>query len=606
MTLKSRLRLTILLPLLVVSVGYSLLSLSTTAGVLFDEAARHAMLLASQTQTLLVQRVEDYKRTAEMPAEAGDIERVWTEMARQDEALARLLEQTMASTRTAVEIDIRGRDGKVLSSSNPTHIGRRGRDATPMREWAELGRFAQIWRVFTRQEDYETIIPLGFSGSGEPVFAVRVLLSSLLLKNTLEPEVNQLLFALSLSLLAAIGIAFLTADIAFLPLRRLSEAIDKVSKGEALSEMVPRESQEVQAVESKLSLLGQQVRGAREDLKQMRGNMQQLLERMEDAVLLFDEKELLVNAGKALEKFLERGRWEMTGAHVSDLFPAGTAAGDLIQGAMALGQTVQNAETTLGARRVLLDLEVLEGRGFLLTIRDVEAKQSITRQLDVSQRLSALNRLTGGVAHEIKNPLNSIGLHLEILKERVGEGDAVATEELRILREETKRLDRVVKTFLNFTKPVELKLAEEDLAALVQGLLQFLTPEAQLKNVALEWKWEGKEAAVRADADLLKQAFLNLLRNGMEAMPEGGALAVGLEAEGADWVLKIADEGVGIPEESRAKIFQLYFTTKAQGSGIGLAVTYRVVQLHNGSIHFDSRSGAGTTFTVRLPRLEKD
>ena len=150
----------------------------------------------------------------------------------------------------------------------------------------------------------------------------------------------------------------------------------RLRRGEALHEPVTREAQEVQIVESKLSLLGEQVRGAKEDLKQMRGNVQQLLERMEDAVLLFDEEEKLVNAGRALEKFLGRGRWEMSGAHVSELFAPGTAAGDLIQGAMALKQNVTNAELTLGERRTVLDLEVLEAKGFLITISDAEAKQS--------------------------------------------------------------------------------------------------------------------------------------------------------------------------------------------------------------------------------------
>lgn len=600
MTLKSRLRLTILLPLLAVAVGYSLLSLSTGASVLFREAAEHAMLLASQTQTLLVQRVDGYGRLED----AAATERQWIEMAAKDAALAKMLEQTMASTRTAVEIDVRARDGRVLSSSNPTSIGKTGRKATPIGEWLELGRARQIWRIFTTKEEYETIIPLGLPGSKQPTFELRVLVSSELLRNTLEPEVSNLLFALAMSLLTSIGIAVLTADVAFLPLRRLSEAIDKVSRGEALNEPVQRETQEVQAVESKLSLLGEQVRGAREDLKQMRGNVQQLLERMEDAVLLFDEQEQLVNAGRALEKFLGRGRWEMTGAHVSELFAAGTPAGDLIQGAMALKQNLSNAEVTLGSRRVVLDLEVLEAKGYFLTIRDAEAKLSITRQLDVSQRLSALNRLTGGVAHEIKNPLNSIGLHLEILRERVGTTDEVAAEELRILREETRRLDRVVKTFLDFTKPVELKLAPLNLEELLSSMMQFLTPEASSKRVLLEFAGAAK-LPIRGDADLLKQAFLNLLRNGMEAMPEGGPLRVETTVDGVDAVVRIADRGVGIPAESRAKIFQLYFTTKNQGSGIGLAVTYRVVQLHNGSIQFESEAGKGTTFELRFPMLEE-
>jgi len=606
MTLKSRLRLTILLPLLAVAVGYSVLSLSTGASVLFREAAERAMLLASQTQTLLVQRVDEYTRQGQPGATIAETELVWIEMASKDEALARMLEQTMASTRTAVEIDVRGQDGRVLSSSNPLSMGKPARKALAMRDWVEMGRLRQIWRIFTKKEEYETIIPLGLPGSSKPTFEVRVLVSSELLRNTLEPEVSNLLFALTMSLLLSIGIAVLTADLAFLPLRRLSEAIDKVSRGEALHEPTPREAQEVQMVESKLSLLGEQVRGAREDLKQMRGNVQQLLERMEDAVLLFDEEENLVNAGRALEKFLGRGRWEMSGAHVSELFTPGSPAGDLIQGAMALKQNVTNAELTLGSRRILLDLEVLEAKGYLLTIRDAEAKQSITRQLDVSQRLSALNRLTGGVAHEIKNPLNSIGLHLEILRERFSGADSVAEEEFRILSDETKRLDRVVKTFLDFTKPVELKLAPIDLFEVLNGLMQFLMPEAQSKGVKLSLAVECERARIRGDADLLKQAFLNLLRNGMEASPEGGPLEIHIRKELVEIVVEVSDRGVGIPPESYSKIFQLYFTTKEKGSGIGLAITYRVVQLHNGSIQFESKAGAGTTFELRFPKLEDD
>jgi len=601
MTLKSRLRLTILLPLLAVAAGYSLLSLSTGASVLFREAAEHAMLLASQTQTLLVQRVDGYGRENDPRL----TEKHWVEMARRDEALAKMLEQTMASTRTAVEIDIRGQDGNVLSSSNPISRGKKARAALDMREWLEMGRARQIWRVFTKKEEYETIIPLGLPGSKQPTFEVRVLVSSELLRNTLEPEVGNLLFALGMSLLMSIAVAVLTADVAFLPIRRLSEAIDKVSRGEALSETVQREAQEVQAVESKLSMLGAQVRGARQDLKQMQGNVQELLERMEDAVLLFDQQEKLVNAGRALEKFLGRGRWETTGAHVSELFETGSAAGDLIQGAMALSQPIVNGEVTLGARRVVMDLEILEAKGYLLTIRDVEAKRSITRQLDVSQRLSALNRLTGGVAHEIKNPLNSIGLHLEILKERVAGTDEIAEEELRILRDETRRLDRVVKTFLDFTKPVELKLKPVDLGEILGSLCQFLMPEAQSRNVELVVHAPDPAARISGDEDLLKQAFLNLLRNAMEAMPQGGVMDVKVVREPVEFIILIRDNGVGIPSESRGKIFQLYFTTKTQGSGIGLAVTYRVVQLHNGSIQFESKPGEGTVFELRFPVLEE-
>jgi hypothetical protein len=487
----------------------------------------------------------------------------------------------------------------------------------PIREWQEGGKLRQIWRVLTKDEEYESSIPLGLEGQEEPLFRLRVMVSSVLLRNTLDPEVRNLLFALGLSLVLALALAFAAGSLAFFPLRRLSEAVDKVSRGEALGSPAEKDLQEMQVVESKLSLLGEQVRGAKEDLKQMRGNVERLLERMEDAVLLFDQNERLINAGRAVENFLDRSRFELPGLSLSEIFPVDTAIGEIVQSAVSLRRPLFNAEALIPrdgqeARRVLVNLEILddmisrENRGFILRLRDAEAQISLSKQLDVGQRLSALNRLTSGVAHEIKNPLNSIGLHLEVLKSRIGEEDDVAREELQILRDETKRLDRVVKTFLDFTKPVELKLAPVDLADVLNSLLQFLMPESQDRNVAIGLECEVRPTMIRGDSDLLKQAFLNLIRNGMEAMPEGGPLAVHLQQELQEVVVTIKDRGVGIPESSRAKIFQLYYTTKESGTGIGLAVTYRVVQLHNGSITFESKPGQGTEFELRFPMLEKD
>jgi signal transduction histidine kinase len=610
MSLKNRLRLTILLPLMALAIGYTLLSLVTVAEVLFREASERAALLASQVQTLLVQRVTEYSRTRPAEGDLATTEQAWAAMASEDLALSKMLEQTMASTRTVVEIDIRGQDSRIVASSNPNSIGKPARAAMPISEWQDLGKARQIWRVMTHQEEYQAILPLGLQGRAKPLFEVRVLVSSVLLRNTLEPEVRNLVVGLGVYLMLAFALAVLTSQLVLLPIQRLSEAIDKVSRGEALvSNELVREAQEVQAVESKLSLLGAQVRDAKEDLKQMQSSVHQLLERMEDGVLLFDSTQRVVNAGRAAEKVLGRGRWELTNAPLEELFPVGTATGDLLQSAMSLKQGFNNAPVALGGKRILLDLEVLEDfpkrdtKGYLLTMRDADAKLSISKQLDVSQRLSALNRLTSGVAHEIKNPLNSIGLHLEILKERVAGNDPQAAEELRILRDETRRLDRVVKTFLDFTKPVELKLAPLDLFELLNGLMQFLMPEAQKNKVKLGIECESYPAMIRGDADLLKQAFLNLMRNGMEAMPDGGDLKVTVTREPEDFRVEIRDTGTGIPESSRAKIFQLYFTTKQQGTGIGLAITYRVAQLHNGSITFRSEPGQGTTFELRFPAL---
>lgn len=235
-----------------------------------------------------------------------------------------------------------------------------------------------------------------------------------------------------------------------------------------------------------------------------------------------------------------------------------------------------------------------------------EMIERMANQLDVASRLAAISRITGGVAHEIKNPLNAISLRLDLLKARTSSGasEEELIPEIDVLSREVRRLDRVVKTFLDFSRPVDVHFEDLDLAALAAEVAHLLTPQAERAGVQLTCDRPAQPAPVRGDADMLKQAILNLVTNAFEAMKEsGGRLTIGVE-NGADFVdLVVADNGPGIPSELREKVFQLYFTTKEKGSGIGLAMTYRAVQLHNGTVDFVSESGRGTTFRLRFPAV---
>jgi len=180
-------------------------------------------------------------------------------------------------------------------------------------------------------------------------------------------------------------------------------------------------------------------------------------------------------------------------------------------------------------------------------------------------------------------------------------------------------LDRVVQTLVDFSRPVELQLHEQDLRLVVGDVLALAADELETHHVTLTSHMPGEPLIANVDADLLKQAALNVIQNGAQAMPEGGRLEVTLEeewsggenfagasrnerlAQGGVAVLRIADEGAGIPPEIRDKIFDLYFTTKSGGSGIGLAMTYRIMQLHYGSVEVQSRMGRGTEFRLRIP-----
>jgi signal transduction histidine kinase len=227
--------------------------------------------------------------------------------------------------------------------------------------------------------------------------------------------------------------------------------------------------------------------------------------------------------------------------------------------------------------------------------------ERMASQLDVATRLAAISRLTNGVAHEIKNPLNAIALHLDLLREKTGGSDEDLAKEVDILSNEVRRLNRVVKTFLDFSRPVDVHFQEADLAALTKEVVDLMTPQARVAHINMALDTPPEPACLRADPDMMKQAILNLMTNAIEAMKDGGDLRVRVDHPEGAVLLEIADSGPGIPEQYRDKIFQLYFTTKTRGSGIGLAMAYRAVQLHNGTIAFDSEEGKGTTFRLQFP-----
>jgi signal transduction histidine kinase len=193
---------------------------------------------------------------------------------------------------------------------------------------------------------------------------------------------------------------------------------------------------------------------------------------------------------------------------------------------------------------------------------------------------------------------------LEILRERILQLDPETRRHMDIINSEIHRLDRVVKTLVDFSRPVELKLQAVDLRDLAAEVCALASPEARSHNVEVTQQMGDRELPVRVDTDLMRQAILNVMINGVQAMPEGGTLTLRAFASGQAAVLEVEDTGGGISPEIRDKIFNLYFTTKKSGSGIGLALTYRAMQLHNGALDLDSEVRQGTIFRFMLPLAE--
>jgi signal transduction histidine kinase len=238
-----------------------------------------------------------------------------------------------------------------------------------------------------------------------------------------------------------------------------------------------------------------------------------------------------------------------------------------------------------------------------LTMRDAESARRIEDEIELSRRISASGRVTRGVAHEVKNPINAIVLHLQLLRNKM-QVDSDAGRHVDIIDSEIHRLDRVVQILVDFTRPRELHMEDADLRLVLEEVVVLASPDAEQHGVQIVREVPPEVVPVKVDIDLIKQAVLNVVLNGVQAMPAGGTLKIRTYIEEETVVIEVQDQGAGIPAAVQDKVFELYFTTKKSGSGIGLAQTYQIMQWHYGAVDFESQENVGTTFRLRLPLAE--
>ena len=221
-------------------------------------------------------------------------------------------------------------------------------------------------------------------------------------------------------------------------------------------------------------------------------------------------------------------------------------------------------------------------------------------QLRRADRLTALGELSAGMAHEIRNPLGAIKGAVEILNDDYGPEDA-KYEFIQILLKETDRLNNIVQEFLGFARPKQPEFQQADLNEAIESVLTLTAQEAKKAGVKAEMRLDPLIGKCSLDAGLLRQAFLNLVLNAIQAMEGGGVLTIESILRGNIAEISISDTGDGISEENRKKLFSPFFTTKKTGTGLGLAITYRIIENHRGTINVTSEPGHGTTFMVSIP-----
>lgn len=615
MSLKARLRISIVALVAAVVIALAALLVPPIVESKFDDLSSRSEFTSRQVRFFVMQRLNE--RAQESSLSAGvNYRAYWTSILQQDQIIKTYLATTMADSGSGIiEIQLLNREGKVIVSnmaSSEDHPA--SNRILDYRSWRQESLWRRLYGLLATSESFDLSISDPFGTPREELFAVRVLLSKVFLREAIRPQLRDLGILSGASLLVSIILAYLFTNLALRPLAIIGERIDEIAGGTRRPDHPEDDPvKEVAVVQSKLKLLGEQFRDARANAQQLRTNVDQLLQRLEEAVLLFDPQGRLVMAGRPAERLLGRSQAELMGKSWQEIFPSQSPEGRAIQRALNQQQPLHDRSILLERRgqassRLVLNLEILDpvadqpSMGTLITLRDADSRREIYSQLDVSSRLAAINRLTSGVAHEIKNPLNAIRLHLEVLRGRL-QDEPDAQPSLQVIEKEIVRLDKVVKTFLDFTRPVQFKLGEVELHAMAQEVINLVQPAAQQRKVELWLDPESVPVVIRGDHDTLKQALLNLVINGIDAMTAGGRLTLLTMAVFDEAVLIVRDTGCGIPPELQEKVFQLYFTTKTEGSGIGLAMTFQVVQLHNGILEFSSEVGKGTTFRLRFPLL---
>ncbi len=532
------------------------------------------------------------------------------EILQTDSELNALLDSVQGDTQTVYDAAIVETSGRAWLHTTPELVGKQ----VPRREdfsvLVHAGLFQQMKILYGPTRTYDVRMQLD-RPAGSPFAEVRIGVSTLFLKSAIRDQMRRALFLSGGAILVCLVLAAGLSNLALRPLAAISRQLDLISAGQVgPGEAAPvGRSDEYGVVTSKIERLGRQMRDVKEVFSALKENLDQMMANLQDGVMLFtsDFRAVLVSA--SAERFIGKPRGAMLGCRPAEIFsddsPLARAILEAIETHQPVGQ--EEIETEHG-RRIQVSLDFIEERGerigALLTLRDAESVHRIEDEIELSRRLAAIGRLTSGVAHEVKNPINAIVVHLEVLRQKLKEIDPDTRRHMDVIGSEIQRLDRVVQTLVDFTRPVDLRLSEMDLRRMVDDVVQLASPAAEQHKVHIERQAGKDPIPVRIDADLVKQALLNIVLNGVQAMPEGGKLRLAVRREGDGALITVRDQGAGIPPDIRDKVFNLYFTTKKGGSGIGLAMAYRVVQLHHGTVEFTSVPGHGTTFYLRFPIAE--
>jgi signal transduction histidine kinase len=542
---------------------------------------------------------------------------------RQDGGIRSILESSVTYPNVTY-VAIVGSDGLAVAHNF------RDLEGTPMPEQEDLAPIGsrnaleQLDAVYSDRL-FEIRQPM-VSENNEPFGSIRIGVSMALVRGELRQAMRRAAGTVVVALLVSSLVAMLLAQWMLRPIHVIQSGLSRLGRGE-LDVTLDLPGQEFRDLGTSFEAVSAQLSAVR--AKPVPGastDFESVMENLEDAVALFSPSGELIFINTAMRAVLpEIGREETPESLLAALpkshpvrgLVERTLAGRESQGPVSLAIT--GGEEAEPSERLLMSHAIQDhsGRflGAMLVARNVGYLSQVHTTLNYSRKLAALGRLMAGVAHEVKNPLNAMTIHLELLKQKLaavqepitvpagaGPGRSVdLSKHVSVIADEIRRLDQVVAGFLKFARPDELKLQPVKLDTLASDVVTTATPEAERRGVTVKVDCPPDLPPIHADPGMLRQALLNLVLNACQAMPEGGTLKIVARTAPRGRVeIDVEDTGVGIAPEHLSRIFDLYFTTKEKGSGIGLSMVYRIVQLHDGEVEVQSTPGMGTRFRISL------
>jgi signal transduction histidine kinase/PAS domain-containing protein len=492
----------------------------------------------------------------------------------------------------------------IIAHTDQTRVGDTLPAAGDLSALLTAGPIAQLRAIYEkggRSLEFRQPLLLSTAQGTTEFGSIRVGVSTLLIRRTFQDQLATPLYTALGALIVATFVAMLLAQLVLRPIHVIRTGLARLGRGELDVRVDLPEAGELADLGDSFKAITARLAAERARLTGQQAALESVVEHFEDAVALFAPDGTLLFANPAMRPSLSGDAGPL-----SQLLPAGHPYRQVLEDTLASREArgPLTVQVPGGGDRLVVTSPVEDAEhrpvGAMLVARNLAYLSQVESTLSYSRKLAALSRLTAGIAHEIKNPLNATTIHLELLKIQLAEVPA-AMEHVTVIAAQVRRLDEVVQGFLKFTRPEDLRLQPVALAPVLDEILPIIYAEAGTHHVDVRVDVSPGLPRVSADPAMLQQAFLNLALNACQAMPNGGRLHISAATRpGRQVQVTVEDTGVGIAPEDLARIFELYFTTKEHGSGIGLSMVYRTVQLHDGDIEVQSVPGRGTTFRILL------